>query len=75
MISAIIREDILYLKQTDYYIDPRDMETGPGRHLNGSVNNAMVVELSTIIPLNRAYDPYLPWVMEINGCKYLIPRS
>jgi hypothetical protein len=75
VISTIAREDIPYLKQTDYYIDPRDMETGPRRHLNSSANNATVVELSVITPLNGAYDPYLPRVIEINGCKHLIPRS
>ncbi len=64
-----------YLEQIDHYIDPCDVETGPGRHLNGSANNATVVELSTTTPLNRACDPYLPRVMEIDGYKYLIPRS
>jgi hypothetical protein len=74
-ISAIAREDVPYLEQTDHYMDPRDVETGPGRHLNGSANNATVVELSTTTPLDGACDPYLPRVMEIDGCKHLIPRS
>jgi hypothetical protein len=75
MIFIIIREDILYLKQIDYYIDPCDMKISPRRHLNSSANNAIIVKLSTIIPLNRAYNPYLPWVIEINNYKYLIPYS
>jgi hypothetical protein len=49
------------------------MEIGLKRHLNSSANNAIIVELFIIIPLNRAYNSYLSRVIKINNYKYLIP--
>ncbi len=69
----IIRKNILYFKQINYYINLYNIKISPKRHLNSFINNAIIVKLFIIILFNKAYNPYFSWVIKINNCKYLIP--
>ena len=55
-------------------MEPSPEEIGPGRHLNGSATAAMITELSMAKSSDGTYDSPPPRVMELDGCKHLIPR-
>jgi hypothetical protein len=68
-ISAVAREVLPQNEQRDQNVEPSPEETGPGRHLNGSAT-----ELSMAKSSDGTYDSPPPRVMELDGCKHLIPR-
>jgi len=79
-ISAMAKETILLRdKQIDHRVDYSTKDSvenqGVGRCLEGPASEAKVMEVSTTTSPKGIMNSSVPRVFELDGCKYLIPRT
>jgi hypothetical protein len=72
-IAAIIRGDLLLIKQIDYFVNPPIREEGIRKHFTSFAIIAIIIELFIVKLFNRTYNFIsFPRVMELSNCKHLI---
>jgi hypothetical protein len=74
-IAAIIRGDLLPIKQINYFINPPIREEGIRKHLISFAIAATIIKLFIAKSSNRTYNFIsFPRVIKLSNCKHLIPR-
>ena len=74
-IAAITREDLLLIKQINYFVNPLIREESIRKRLTSSAIIATIIKLFIAKLSNRTYN-FISFsrVIKLSNCKHLIPR-